>query len=152
MKAHDRARRRWYKEESAKVRAEVEAEYEALPGVRAFRILSGRQTIDGQPVPEALQGIKLDKAALVAGYGEPYLKRLGRTYARSGGVHPDEAAMLFGFTSGDALVSALANVPDTLARRSEEHTSELQSLMRISYAVFCLEKKRTHLHYISYCT
>src|SRR3546814_4811931 len=30
-------------------------------------------------------------------------------------------------------------------RRSEEHTSELQSLMRISYAVFCLKKKK-HLH------
>src|SRR3546814_1546862 len=29
------------------------------------------------------------------------------------------------------------------AKRSEEHTSELQSLMRISYAVFCLKKKRT---------
>src|SRR3546814_6795104 len=28
------------------------------------------------------------------------------------------------------------------ARRSEEHTSELQSLMRISYAVFCLQKKK----------
>src|SRR3546814_8257710 len=32
--------------------------------------------------------------------------------------------------------------------RSEEHTSELQSLMRISYAVFCLEqKKHKHLNY-----
>src|SRR3546814_4614983 len=30
-----------------------------------------------------------------------------------------------------------------LERRSEEHTSELQSLMRISYAVFCLKKKKT---------
>src|SRR3546814_9710667 len=29
-------------------------------------------------------------------------------------------------------------------RRSEEHTSELQSLMRISYAVFCLKKKHNH--------
>src|SRR3546814_2381883 len=29
-------------------------------------------------------------------------------------------------------------------RRSEEHTSELQSLMRISYAVFCLKKKKSH--------
>src|SRR3546814_3495655 len=34
-------------------------------------------------------------------------------------------------------------------RRSEEHTSELQSLMRISYAVFCL-KKKIHLTYIIY--
>src|SRR3546814_9793720 len=32
---------------------------------------------------------------------------------------------------------------DTL-ERSEEHTSELQSLMRISYAVFCLQKKKTN--------
>src|SRR3546814_1507621 len=30
--------------------------------------------------------------------------------------------------------------------RSEEHTSELQSLMRISYAVFCLKKKKHHTH------
>src|SRR3546814_6047871 len=30
--------------------------------------------------------------------------------------------------------------------RSEEHTSELQSLMRISYAVFCLKKKKTKTH------
>src|SRR3546814_6835870 len=45
----------------------------------------------------------------------------------------------------------LAAVVDLKARllqrqpRSEEHTSELQSLMRISYAVFCLKNKKTHL-------
>src|SRR3546814_8106067 len=33
---------------------------------------------------------------------------------------------------------------DRLRLRSEEHTSELQSLMRISYAVFCLKKKNIH--------
>src|SRR3546814_6080678 len=33
--------------------------------------------------------------------------------------------------------------------RSEEHTSELQSLMRISYAVFCLKKKNTKTHPIN---
>src|SRR3546814_5607749 len=33
----------------------------------------------------------------------------------------------------------------TTPMRSEEHTSELQSLMRISYAVFCLKKKKTQL-------
>src|SRR3546814_4481163 len=42
--------------------------------------------------------------------------------------------------------------------RSEEHTSELQSLMRISYAVFCLKKKKSHKQmtqtkeYIKYIT
>src|SRR3546814_10730220 len=34
---------------------------------------------------------------------------------------------------------------DALSSRSEEHTSELQSLMRISYAVFCLKKKKNIL-------
>src|SRR3546814_6342169 len=36
-----------------------------------------------------------------------------------------------------------------LLRRSEEHTSELQSLMRISYAVFCLKKKTSILEEVS---
>src|SRR3546814_6838683 len=34
-------------------------------------------------------------------------------------------------------------IPQNFGSRSEEHTSELQSLMRISYAVFCLKKKKT---------
>src|SRR3546814_5835265 len=42
-------------------------------------------------------------------------------------------------SQGSAPLSAVT-VP---AARSEEHTSELQSLMRISYAVFCLKKKKT---------
>src|SRR3546814_5012928 len=37
-------------------------------------------------------------------------------------------------------------VPEAAAPRSEEHTSELQSLMRISYAVFCLKKKKSGTH------
>src|SRR3546814_2624076 len=43
-----------------------------------------------------------------------------------------------------ALVHLAARLVAGGFRRSEEHTSELQSLMRISYAVFCLKKKKTH--------
>src|SRR3546814_1220334 len=39
---------------------------------------------------------------------------------------------------------------DVVAVRSEEHTSELQSLMRISYAVFCLKKKTKNMSNISH--
>src|SRR3546814_4975889 len=39
----------------------------------------------------------------------------------------------------------IAALRTTLDDRSEEHTSELQSLMRISYAVFCLKKKKLKL-------
>src|SRR3546814_5685316 len=42
------------------------------------------------------------------------------------------------------LSTGAAHAPSRVFRnRSEEHTSELQSLMRISYAVFCLKKKKT---------
>src|SRR3546814_1185562 len=49
--------------------------------------------------------------------------------------------------TGDPVLSAVGGslgILLALAPRSEEHTSELQSLMRISYAVFCLKKKTTN--------
>src|SRR3546814_3745101 len=42
--------------------------------------------------------------------------------------------------------AALFHHADSFSMRSEEHTSELQSLMRNSYAVFCLKKKKHHKH------
>src|SRR3546814_3487181 len=60
-----------------------------------------------------------------------------------------------GLATGAAGVeqAAFDQPPRAVVGRSEEHTSELQSLMRISYAVFCLKKKKTdkqtkqnHLH------
>src|SRR3546814_4886782 len=45
--------------------------------------------------------------------------------------------------SGNASSELMAGPVRLDTRRSEEHTSELQSLMRISYAVFCLKKKNT---------
>src|SRR3546814_9004497 len=41
-----------------------------------------------------------------------------------------------------AIVPSALKIMRSIASRSEEHTSELQSLMRISYAVFCLKKKK----------
>src|SRR3546814_1650341 len=52
----------------------------------------------------------------------------------------------FGTTAGWVFVLAAARLRGLLSAcaRSEEHTSELQSLMRISYDVFCLKKKKTN--------
>src|SRR3546814_4709955 len=58
---------------------------------------------------------------------DPLFKFVGaKDYEKKGGRYEDD---LFGN-----------------AERSEEHTSELQSLMRISYAVFCLKKKKDNTH------
>src|SRR3546814_8444352 len=50
-------------------------------------------------------------------------------------------------TSFQSLKPAGGNSLSMSRPRSEEHTTELQSLMRISYAVFCLKKKNSHALY-----
>src|SRR3546814_2622172 len=60
---------------------------------------------------------------------------------RLGDVHPDILDLqefVQALLAAEATIAALLHAAE---RRSEEHTSELQSLMRISYAVFCLKKK-----------
>src|SRR3546814_3310822 len=48
------------------------------------------------------------------------------------------------YASGRALRTAVNEAVQRELKRSEEHTSELQSLLRISYAVICLKKTNTH--------
>src|SRR3546814_8558275 len=50
--------------------------------------------------------------------------------------------VLGGLFIGYVVIQSIRHDVGRLERRSEEHTSELQSLMRISYAVFCLKKKK----------
>src|SRR3546814_6434341 len=55
------------------------------------------------------------------------------------------SVFLFRFSSAGARCLKSLDLRNGAAHRSEEHTSELQSLMRISYAVFCLKKKNTNV-------
>src|SRR3546814_6572498 len=66
------------------------------------------------------------------------------TSDQAGALQVARAGPARGAVSRDQL--RLPRPPDRTdhRRRSEEHTSELQSLMRISYAVFCLKKKTKH--------
>src|SRR3546814_1258511 len=59
-------------------------------------------------------------------------------------VHHSDGGFLVPVREPGELIELLAwHMQLIAATRSEEHTSELQSLMRISYAVFCLKKKNT---------
>src|SRR3546814_2844196 len=51
-------------------------------------------------------------------------------------------SLVYGGSDGLTVVTGLEDV--VVVNRSEEHTSELQSLMRISYAVFCLKKTKQY--------
>src|SRR3546814_6107048 len=65
------------------------------------------------------------------------LKRIGVAVGNTG-VRQAQSLTIIDVATNDAKFAAIATL---IRERSEEHTSELQSLMRISYAVFCLKKK-----------
>src|SRR3546814_1680626 len=56
-------------------------------------------------------------------------------------IHTDTGHVGYGEAPATAVITG--DTHGSIVSRSEEHTSELQSLMRISYAVFCLKKKNT---------
>src|SRR3546814_1647644 len=63
-------------------------------------------------------------------------------------AHAEEADSTIIVTAPQLTNEAEERAAKTAGGRSEEHTSELQSLMRISYAVFCLKKKKKRKHIV----
>src|SRR3546814_2041545 len=101
---------------------------------------------DGAPVADARGLAAGSTAQLAALTGWPVVlvvdcRGMGASVAALArgfaGFHPAVAV------TGVVLNNVAGARHESLLRRSEEHTSELQSLMRISYAVFCLTKKKT---------
>src|SRR3546814_1944570 len=88
-----------------------------------------------------------DRAAVLAQHLQPRAEIIGVADGRGDAERgAEEGRTHFGdqFFAGIILAAETVGQVAAQALRSEEHTSELQSLMRISYAVFCLKKKITH--------
>src|SRR3546814_9044049 len=99
---------------------------------RVFREIEGR--IEKEPAARAYKKAFLDdRNHRMVERLVPLLER-GKAFVAVGAAHlPGEEGMLHLLEQQGYRI--------TRVYRSEEHTSELQSLMRISYAVFCLQKK-----------
>src|SRR3546814_7838049 len=100
-----------------------------FPSTTLFLALTA--AIDGarNAAGDAADGTQQGAADVAAKAGAPEA-------ADDGAADAGKLRMAVGGRAGDGLQIG----------RSEEHTSELQSLMRISYAVFCLKQKTTRLH------
>src|SRR3546814_3553883 len=109
---------------------------------------------NGKPIDYALVrlylgGLLLSSAlAWLLGWGRTYIlarvsERIGADLRTATYQHLQTLPLQYfgGKRTGD-LISRIGSESDRICIRSEEHTSELQSLMRISYAVFCLKKKK----------
>src|SRR3546814_3707568 len=104
------------------------------------------------PLVTGVQTCALPISRLVNSNGRPSLTgrkfpAVARSLPEATGVHPRTAPRGSGWTNWNPLCRGRANARSEVPapQRSEEHTSELQSLMRISYAVFRL-KKHNHIH------
>src|SRR3546814_1322482 len=107
--------------------------------VLAWRVRIQRRV--GVAVVVAMLGRPPQGAGLQRGLRDPRQHKLEHATGLVGLVR--EVAVIAGGDAEDAHeVQRHAQCERAPADRSEEHTSELQSLMRISYAVFCLKKKK----------
>lgn len=113
----DKVRRetqKWFKDERAAVRAEVEDRANRLPVYRLTEVLANQAwlTDTAEDVPD----IQIDRDTLVEQYGDGVLGEISRTklggkraiYARDG-EHPDLVAEMFGFSNGPEMIEALQN-------------------------------------------
>src|SRR3546814_6786751 len=72
----------------------------------------------------------------------PYTTLFRSDHGRSSRADSGRAVVIAGLTAPSWHVHPVCRWTGSARTRSEEHTSELQSLMRISYAVFCLKKNK----------
>lgn len=124
-----REQEKWFKEERAKVRAEVEREINAWRQYRAIEWMGNRRWL-GEGNPDALPDMRMSKDILVRRYGAGILKTLPRgqqtLYAVEGGLDPDDIAGWFGFSSGDEMIQSLEQMPP----RKEAIEAETDKRMR----------------------
>src|SRR3546814_1367634 len=100
------------------------------------------------PYTTRFRSARRDRAIQVQHGDDPaFDDRRHDDFRGAGGVAGDMAGKGVHILHQLRLAAGRRGAADALAQRSEEHTSELQSLMRISYAVFCLKKKKNqHKH------
>ncbi len=103
----------FWRAKRAEVRDVVEAAVNSDPIQQARHFLRTGERLDGQPLPENVAAMRIDRTILTDRYGPDITKSLpiGVT-TKKGGVDPDVIANLFGIATGDELVAGLQRVPN----------------------------------------
>lgn len=110
MDDYSREAKAFYKEERDIIKSDVTKNVEEQRAYKTIDQLQKGKTADGQP-------LKLSKKDILnmwgsAGFEKIKNKKGPYVYSRDGGLHPDVAATMFGYESGDQLLQEIANAPD----------------------------------------
>src|SRR3546814_6551285 len=109
-----------------------------------MRPSGGLRVASGWASEQGRRSANEDYAGIYLPGGAGELARHGLVAAVADGVGGAKGGRVAAEVTVRGFIDGYYAQPDTIGIRSEEHTSELQSLMRISYAVFCLKKKKKH--------
>ncbi|MHA2069170.1 MAG: hypothetical protein ACXABY_32830, partial [Candidatus Thorarchaeota archaeon] len=110
MAGYKRENERAWKEERNNVKQEILKELDEQPMYKALSILQRGKLPSGEPAPQGMEDLKLDRKSLVDVYGAEFVKNtLPRpfVYSREGGQHHDMVAPYFGYDSGDEMIQDL---------------------------------------------
>lgn len=125
MDQWDRQKKAWWNDELEKMTATVSKE---ISETRTYQALDFLQSAQNVGTPHGIK-IKLDQYALEHQYPEFELKNLPKPqiYAKEGGMHPDEAAQIFGYRSGGELLFDLETAEkkeDVIKRTVDQRMKE----------------------------
>lgn len=119
-----------YKQERSRIKEGVE---EDVNSRRVYGVLANLQRgllPNGEALPEGVTPVKLNKDGLLKSYDKEFLKKLPKPfiYAKKDGIHHDLVADLYGYTSGDEMLTDILNAEkkeDLINRLTDEKMKEL---------------------------
>ena len=109
MAQYQRKHEKWWKTELEATRAKILEQVNEHPEYVALSVLQTGTMPDGSALPDGIEPMKLDRKAIADQFGADFLTTMPNGTMRKGGMHPDTAAPLFGFNSGQEMVMAMVN-------------------------------------------
>ncbi len=109
MGQYQRQSEKWWKDEREVLRGQILDRVNQQSEYVALSVLTTGTMPDGSAMPDGIEPMKLDRKSIAAQFGQDFLKRVPRGTMSKNGMHPDAAAPIFGFNSGQELVMAIVN-------------------------------------------
>lgn len=109
MKQLAREKEEWWKTERAAMEQTVTAEVHDQNEYIALAVLQTGKMPDGSDIPNGIEVMKLNRKAMEDIFGKDFIKTLPKGMTDKDGMHPDVAAPIFGYQTGQELVMAVAN-------------------------------------------
>lgn len=126
MAQYQRKHEKWWKDELEATRKKVLERVDQQHEYVALSVLQTGTMPDGSALPAGIEPMKLDRKAVADQFGADFLATMPKGTMRKGGMHPDTAAPLFGFNSGQEMILAMVNARPKFELVNAQADQEMQ--------------------------